>query len=124
MNKILEETLDFYKMKEMDSFKNSLIISELNELAGSLSLSVNCFIGTPEKDLRHIYLACSVVDQNGNAVPADEENDFCDIGYSICIIEKDKKERIKFFSWEDVDFLESVQWAINQLRQKVHKKNG
>lgn len=59
-------------------------------------------------------MSLSIHDKN------DELIEIFDEGFlttSTMLIMIDKKERFKFFSWQDDEFIEDLNWIIKQLRE-------
>lgn len=119
MKKNVEQAINFYCENERNAFLSSFDCLALSDCAERLGFSVTCNYGYANEDRKNIYLYFSVIDQNGNFVTSDEYNEYTDLDYCTRIVEIDKKERIKFYSWdEDDDFIESVHWALSQLNKK------
>ncbi len=115
----LEQTLDFYCRDEIATFQQSEYYSKLSCLAKKLNYIVKCSFGYGLEDKRRIYLDFSIRNGNDEIVYVDnlDYEHLCD---ATCIIEFDKKQRYKFYSWEkDNDFIESILWAINELEIKI-----
>lgn len=109
----LKETLKYYCEKEIEKFVNSPICSKLKELVLSHKCSLELEAGKAqdEKD-KNLYLSLSVVDSDSKVV------EYFDDGFlttSTMLVMVDKKDRLKFFSWRDEEFLEDLDWIINCL---------
>ena len=66
-----------------------------------------------------LYLGISVVDKQGETVVVDML-DYEHLSYATNIVEIDRKGRISFHSWmEDEDFIETIEWIIEELKNKV-----
>lgn len=116
----LEKTIEFYSANEMISFQNSSYFNEMNCLAKQLNYTVECQCGNIEKDLRDVYMGFTIVDKLGKHICAGDNLDYEHLSDSLCIIQFDKKKRVKFFSWEfDEDFIDSIVWTIEELSKML-----
>lgn len=119
MRKSIEEALNLYGEREVNSFRQSPIFFKLNDLANQLGFLVEYSFEYGKNDSKRIYLWFDIVDQDGNFVTSDEYDEYSNLGFSTLIIEIDKKGRVKFYSWEDdEDFIDVVNWAIVELKKK------
>ncbi len=51
---------------------------------------------------------------------AGEYDEFVRLNAATRIIAIDKKDKIKFYSWEeDDDFIESINWVVKELEKKL-----
>lgn len=113
MERSLKDTLKYYCEKEIEKFVSSSIYSKLSELVESHKFNLKLEFGNAreEKD-KNIYLSLSVHDKN------DELIEIFDDGFlttSTMLVMVDKKDRYKFFSWQDDEFLEDLNWIIKKL---------
>lgn len=113
METSVENTLKYYCELEIEKFNSSSIYYMLNELIKSKELNLKIDFGKSkdEKD-KNLYLSLSVHDKN------DELIEIFDEGFlttSTILVMIDKKERYKFFSWQDDEFIEDLNWIIKQL---------
>ncbi len=119
MRENITQTLNFYSVNEMNLFKSSPVFLELDDLSKQKGFIFECSLGFGKDDKNNFYMGFRVIDKNGNPVLSSEYDDFADLSDATCIIEIDKKERIKFFSWEEDDeFMESLNWALTELNKK------
>lgn len=111
----MKEILKYYCKTEINKFKNSSIYSKLNELAASYKFNLKLDFGKAkeEKD-KNLYLSLSVFNENGELVEISDDG-FLTISTMLVLV--DKKDRYKFFSWQSKEFIEDLNWIINQLTQ-------
>lgn len=111
----MKETLRYYCETEINKFKSSSIYSKLNELASSHKFNLKLDFGKAkeEKD-KNLYLSLSVFNENGKLVEIFDDG-FLTIATMLVLV--DKKDRCKFFSWQNKEFIEDLNWIINQLTQ-------
>jgi len=122
MRENIEKALRFYISNEIETFHKSPVCAELFALAERLGYHVECSSGPVDKGRRgyDIYIDFAVKDHHGEAVPAGEYDEYVDLAYSTPIITIDRKERIRFYSWEeDDDFIDSINWAARELKKKL-----
>lgn len=123
----LEQAINFYCTKELESFKSSEYFLKLTQLVDSLGLKIECSFGFCDymKKIYHgkidfIYFYFNIIDDKGNGINTNDDDDGGALGYSTCIVSIDRKNRFKFFSWQDdEDWIESVQWNIEELEKMV-----
>ncbi|MBQ7761527.1 MAG: hypothetical protein IJ400_05680 [Clostridia bacterium] len=127
MNQSVMQTLDYYCKNEIQILKNSEYFLEISSLAKLLGYSIDISIGEAmdakkEKYPKIIYLSFSAIDQQGKIILVDSL-DFEHLTDATEILEIDRKNRVKFFSWkDDEEFIESLKWIIKELR-KIQNKN-
>lgn len=122
----LEQTINFYCTKETESFKCSEYFYKITQLTEKLGLNVECsydfvqnYILGKRYSKKFIYLYFDIVDKNGDGVYS--KNDESDaLGFSICIVSIDRKNRFEFYSWQDDDdWIDSLEWNIKELEKMV-----
>ncbi len=113
MEASVENTLKFYCATEINRFISSSIYSTLNELVKSHEFNLELNFGKA-KDVNdnNFYLSLSVCDKNGELVKIFDDS--C-LTTATMLILVDKKERYKFFSWQDEDFIKDLNWIMDQL---------
>jgi len=111
----LLKILSIYCENEVNDFKNNQLFIELNNLVYKLNFTLVCEckkgIDINNKS-KNIYLSISIYNQNKEII------EIFDDGYlsaSTLLFSIDKKERIKFFNWNDEDFIDSLNWIIKNL---------
>ena len=111
----VKNTLKYYCELQIVEFNSSSIFSILSELVESQELKLKIDFGKAKDDKdENLYLSLSIHDKN------DELIEIFDEGFlttSTMLIMIDKKERFKFFSWQDDEFIEDLNWIIKQLRE-------
>ena len=111
----LEQAINFYCNNELESFKSSEYFLRLTQLVEALGLKVECSFGFAPDNKKYIYLYFDIIDDKGNLICANND-EFDALGYSTCIVSIDRKNRFKFYSWQDdEDWIDSVKWNINEL---------
>ena len=115
METSVKNTLKYYCELQIVEFNSSSIFSILSELVESQELKLKIDFGKAKDDKdENLYLSLSIHDKN------DELIEIFDEGFlttSTMLIMIDKKERFKFFSWQDDEFIEDLNWIIKQLRE-------
>ena len=116
MNKNLTNILHTYCRNEIQNFKSCELFKTLLNQVTDLNLILVCDYGQEKNNKRsqNLYFNISIRNEN------DEIIEIFDDGYltaTTILISVDRKERIKFFSWEDEDFIESLNWIIEKLKK-------
>jgi|GEM_PF-5376972 hypothetical protein len=116
----VKETLKKYCELEMEKFISSSIFSTLNELVKAQEFNAKIEYGKAKegKD-ENLYLSLSVYDKNGELIEIFDE------GYlttATMLVLVDKKERCKFFPWQDNVFIDDLNWIIKQLNILINKE--
>ena len=121
LEKNIEQVLQFYISYETEAFYKSSVCAELFALAEQLGYHVECSSGYgDERWNKHIYMGFVVKDDHGEGATAGEYDEYVDLTGASLIIKIDRKERLKFYSWEeDDDFIDSINWAARELKKKL-----
>ena len=121
LQKHIEQVLQFYISYETEAFYKSPACAELFALAERLGYHVECSFGYEnEKRKTCIYMNFAVKDDHGEGATAGEYDEYVHLTGIMQIIEIDRKERVKFYSWEeDDDFIDSINWAARELKKKL-----
>ena len=119
MLKNIEKTITFYCDNELEAFKKSRYFIEIKNLVNNLGLLLECSYGEDCSHKRHpknIYLGIAVLNKQGEIVVVDliDDEHLCD---ATNIVSIDRKGRVSFFPWEDIDFIESLEWIIKELKK-------
>lgn len=107
----ISETINYYCENEMKDFKDSSFYKKIEELVNLKELKLECSYGKALD--KNLYLGISILDKNGELV------EIFDDGFlttSTMLIMVDKKDRFKFFSWQDEDFIEDLNWIIEKIK--------
>ena len=67
-----------------------------------------------------MYLNICIHNPNKEIVEVFDEGMLC---ASTELVVIDKKERLRFFSWSDEDFVDSIHWIIRMLQEIEYSKN-
>ena len=122
MNQSVMQSLDYYCKNEIQILKNSEYFLEISSLTKMLGYSIDISIGEAmdaknDKYPKVIYLSFSIIDQQGKIVLVDSL-DFEHLTDAPKILEIDRKNRVKFFSWQDdEEFIETLKWFVKELRK-------
>lgn len=114
METSVHDVLKYYCELEKEKFISSSIYYTLNELvkAQELNLKIDFGRAKDERD-KNLYLSLSVHDRNGKLIEIFDEGN---LTTSTMLVLVDKKERYKFFSWSDVEFIDDLNWIITQIK--------
>ena len=113
MEASVNDTLQYYCNSEINRFISSSIYSTLNELVKSHEFNLDlCYGKAKDKNDKNFYLGLSVCDKNGRLVKVFDGS--C-LTTATMLILVDKKERYKFFSWQDENFIKDLNWIMDQL---------
>ncbi len=114
MNENISEILNLYCQNEMNILKQSNLYVFLSKKVESLGLKLICDFGK-EKDStksNDLYISISILNKQSEFIEIWDEGF---LTTATILVSVDKKERVKFFSWKDKEFLEDINWIINQL---------
>lgn len=116
-NKNLTDTLDYYCTNELKIFKKSEIYKEILLLAKNKKYHINLEFGKLEK-LKKIkwYISLSVLDLDNQIVEIPDDGF---LSYSTELVTMDNQNRVKFSSWTEDDFIETLKWIKMSLKQKL-----
>lgn len=115
MKKNVLDLFDMYCNAEIADFKCHQLYAELCNMANGLGYYLECGHGRSLNDLdRNVYLNISIHNQNKNIVEVFDEGALC---ASTELVVIDKKERIRFLSWDDEDFVDSIHWMLKMLQE-------
>ncbi|WP_143228542.1 hypothetical protein [Acholeplasma oculi] len=98
----------------MNRLKQNDLYVSLSKKVETLGFKLFCDFGK-EKDStksNNLYISISILNKKNELIEIWDEG-FLTIATILVFI--DRKERIKFFSWKDKEFLEDIYWIINQL---------
>lgn len=113
METSVKDTLKYYCELEIEKFNSSTIFSMLNELVKSQELNLKIEFGkAKDENNKNLYLSLSIYNKNGQLVEIFDEG-FLTASTALVLI--DKKNRYKFLSWQDDEFIEDLNWIIKQL---------
>lgn len=115
MREIINHIFQIYCQQELEDFKKNKLFFRLEEIQKNNSrVNMKCYFsnGQTNKNSLNQYLCVDVLDENNQII------DICDdVCFSIAttLISIDRKERIKFYSWENIDFIEDIDLIIKYL---------
>lgn len=116
MNENLIKALSLYCNSEIANFENSELFIEMQNLVKELNYTLVCDYGKEldNKKSENLYLSITIYDSKNEII------EIFDDGFlvaSTMLVLVDKKQRLKFFSWEDEDFIDSLNWIIRNLKE-------
>lgn len=121
MKKNVLDLLDVYCNSEIAEFKSHQLYAKLCNMVKGLGYDLECGYGRSLNDRdRNVYLYICIHNQNMEIVEVFDEGELC---ASTKLIVIDKKDRIRFFSWADEDFVDSIHWMIRLLQEIEDSKN-
>lgn len=114
MNENISKTLNFYCQNELNTLKQSDLYYTLNKKVESLGLKLICDFGKEKDNTKSndLYISVSILNKQNEFIEIWDEGF---LTTAAILVLADKKERVKFFSWKDKEFLEDINWIINQL---------
>ena len=125
MHSNITQAINYYCTNEMEALKKSNYYSEISSLSNILGFSVHLLFDNrimSNKYPQTFYLGISVADKQGETVIVDTL-DYEHLSYATDIAKIDRKGRIHFRSWiEDEDFIETIEWIIVELKNKVRQQ--
>lgn len=115
MNKKINDIMVLYCEKEMTDFKASSIYGKLNTLIKNFNLLIECEYGNEKtKKCGNIYMSITIFDEKNNMIEIYDEGF---LTTSTILISRDKKDRYKFYSWKDDEFIDDINWIIEQIKK-------
>lgn len=117
-NDNLSTVISLYCKNEMEKVKNYDRFIELKNLAKKHNLFVVIDYGSEKDNVKskNQYLSISVHDANGESVELFFDEGF--LGACTVLVLVDRKSRYKFFNWNDPEFIDDINWMINQIKKK------
>lgn len=121
MTENLPRVLSIYCNYEINNLKKNELFIKLNNLVNELNYILVCEYGKElnNKKSENIYLSVTVYDDKNKTIEIFDEGF---LTASTILVWVDKKYRFKFFSWEDEEFVEDLNWLISQL-EIIKKQN-
>lgn len=121
MNENLFNVLSLYCNNEIENLKNSELYMKLKKLVDELNYILVCKYGKElnNKKSENLYLSITVFNDK------NEEIEIFDEGFltaSTILVLIDKKNRCKFLSWQDEEFIEDLNWLIKELENIKNNK--
>ena len=115
MNENLLKILHIYCNDEINNLKENALFTELQSLVNELNYTLICDYGraTDNKKSENLYLGITIYNNNNEIIEIYDEGF---LSVSTMLVEVDKKHRFNFLSWQDKEFVEDLNWLINQLK--------
>lgn len=106
--------LNSYCENEIKRMKASSLYYHLQNLLNKNNLILVCEYGTGQFNRKSTdwYLSITVLNAKNEMIEIPDDGVLTAATKLIFI---DKKERVKFFSWEDEDFIESINWIMQSV---------
>ena len=117
-NENLSTVISLYCKNEVEKVKNDERFIKLNNLAKKHNLVVIVDYGTEKNNekSKNQYLSISIHDTNGEMVELFFDEGFLSASTSLVLV--DRKDRYKFFNWNDPEFIDDINWMIHQIKKK------
>lgn len=114
LGKNIKEVLDLHINYEIDKLKSNELFQKIQQLATNLGFLVDYYCEFSPENKSQLLLGLSVLDEKGEILEVEEKSYLCP---STPVLEIDRKCRFKFFDTFDDDFLDSLQWVIEELKK-------
>ena len=116
MNENLLKILSLYCVGEMETLKNNEVYVRLQNLVNELNYSLVCEYGkeSDNNTSENIYLSISIFNDKNEMVEIFDEG-FLTASTPLVLVEK--KNRYRFISWEEEEFIEDLGWLIKELEK-------
>lgn len=114
MNENLLKLLSLYCNNEIENLKISELYIKLQNLVVELNYNLTCEWGKEfaNKKSGNLYLSITILNDKNEIVEVFDEGFLTISTLLVCV---DKKNRCKFFSWRDEEFIEDLNWLIKEL---------
>lgn len=114
MNENLLKVLSLYCNNEIENLKNSELYIKLKKLVDELNYILVCEYGKELSDKKsdNLYLSITIYN-NKNEIIEIFDDGF--LTASTLLVLVDKKQRCKFLSWQDEEFIEDLNWLNKKL---------
>lgn len=121
MNENLLKALSLYCNNEIENLKNSKLYIKLQKLVSDLKYILVCEYGKEleNKKSKNIYLSITVLNGKNEVVEIFDEG-FLTAATLLVLV--DNKDRYKFLSWKDEEFIEDLNWLIKELENIKNNK--
>lgn len=121
MNENLLKILSIYCNSEIDNLKKNELFVKLQCLANELNYTLVCEYGKElyNKKSENLYLSITIFDDKNEMIEIFDEGI---LTASTLLVLADKRCRYKFLSWKDEEFIEDLNWLINQLEIIINSK--
>lgn len=117
MSHNLQKVLSTYCESEIRDLKGSEIFTELQNLANELNYSIVCEYGKEcnNRKAENVYLSVTIFNDKNEMIEIFDEG-FITAYTPLVLV--DKKHRYRFFSWNDAEFVEDLNWIIKELKNQ------
>ena len=121
MNENLLKVLSLYCNNEIENLKNSELYIKLQKLVEELNYILVCEYGKEldNKKSKNLYLSITILN-NKNEVIEIYDDGFLTV--STLLVWVDNKQRYKFLSWQDEEFIEDLNWLNKKLENIKNNK--
>ena len=114
LDKYIKEILELHINYEVDKLKNNEQFQMIQQLAKDLGFSVDYYCEFSPENKSQLLLGFAVLDEKTEIVEVEEKSFLCP---STPVLEIDKRGRFKFFVTFDEDFLDSINWVLEELKK-------
>ena len=120
MNENLLKVFSSYCNAEIENLKNNELYIKLQNLVNKLKYNLVCEYGKELDNAKSndLYLSITVFNDKNEMIEIFDEGF---LTASTKLVEVDKKERCKFFSWKDEEFIEELNSIIQELEKNITK---
>lgn len=121
MNENLIKVLSLYCNNEIEKLKNNEVYIKLQKLVNELNYVLVCEYGKElnNKKSETLYLSITVFNDKNEMIEIFDEG-FLTISTVLVLV--DNKNRYKFLSQRDEEFIEDLNWLINELENIINNK--
>lgn len=114
LDKYIKEILELHINYEIKKLKNNEQFQEIQQLAKNLGFSVDYYCEFSPENKSQLLLGFAVLDEKTEIVEVEEKSYLCP---STPVLEIDRKCRFKFYNTFDEDFLDSINWVLEELKK-------
>lgn len=114
VNKKTTKIIEFIKNYEITNLQENELYKKIEDMASKLGFYVECYCDFSPENNKQLLLGFSVFKEEQEIVEVEEKSYLCP---STPVLEIDKKGRFKFFDTFDEDFLDSINWVIEELKK-------
>lgn len=121
MNENLLKALSLYCNNEIENLMNSELYIKLQKLVDELNYILICEYGNKldNKKSENIYLSITIFNYKNEIIEIFDDGFLTASTLLVCV---DKKQRYKFLSWQDEEFIEDLNWLNKQLENIKNNK--
>lgn len=115
MSDKINEIIASYCESEITEFKASLMFENLSALIKKSNLFLECDYGYEKnKNYGNTYLSVTILNEKKEPIEIYDEGF---LTASSILVSIDKKNRYKFYSWKDDEFIDDINWIVEQIKK-------